>query len=635
MEFLKELNSAQYQAATSQPGPILLLAGAGSGKTKTLTARIAYLIEHDRLSPWQILAVTFTNKAAREMRERLELTLQSDQQLPWLGTFHRVCLMILRRELPALAEGRGDNPIHLYSRQFSIYDEDDATSVIKRILLELQLDPKKISPKTVKNLIDSAKNELMSPDRYQSYAAGYLAETVARVYRRYHELMIKANAMDFDDIIMQTVRLFEKNPELLDKYQTQFKAILVDEYQDTNHAQYTLIKTLAARHQHLFVVGDDYQSIYSWRGADFRNILRFEEDYPSAQVYKLEENYRSTQNILDAARAIITNNQLRTEKKLWTSRGEGALLTVVNCQDDRDEADFVVREIQSLLASGYASEEIAVLYRLNSQSRSLEEQLIRQGQPYRLVGAIRFYERKEIKDALAWLKYLTNPSDLVALSRIINLPPRGIGDKTLEKVIQAIIAEPNPALLTTHSDIPDKAQAFFQLVNQLQPKLLELSPAELINTVLSQSGYLEYIVDGTPQGESRAENIQELLAIAGQFETLDAFLGEIMLLTDADNLDPAGEASKVTLMTLHAAKGLEFRVVFILGLEEGVFPHSRSLNDQTELEEERRLCYVGITRAKEKLYLTNSRSRLSYLGIVSNPPSRFLSEIPEHLIENI
>lgn len=1019
MNLLEGLNPEQQKAVLQSDGPVLILAGAGSGKTKTLTHRIAYLITEKKVSPYNILAVTFTNKAAKEMQERIGKLLAtagvskdgSAVRVPWMGTFHRTCMMLLRRELQPKPDFtvKSDDPVTIpadsilanYGPNFTIYDEDDALVAIKRAMNELALDTKKFNPRAVKSFISGAKNELLTPSGYEPFAQGYFAEHVAKVYRRYQAILRNANAMDFDDIIMNTVLLLQNNPDILAKYQQQFRYIMVDEYQDTNHAQYKLIQLLAASHHNLCVVGDDYQclvkgtlvttdtkhlpiesvtpktilksangfgttalfpvaetqsrhykgpvisietiagrklqatpehicyaqlqvkqnqwfvylmyradkgyrigitkgvrnpgrgevnglmvranqeradkmwilhtteslsearyledllslqyripttlfyansrgitlqqqhidalfktidtrshakqlmedfllfedyphfrpqavtsensqyypgrcltyliefgdnrndkklpwhahrirvttanqaiqqrfleagmsmrvdkkskrietsrkhfdeayalatdisktgdvdlvksarlikenknfswqpashlrpgmlvpvlngdvitideiktvatreydgeiydlnitdvhnfaandiivhnSIYSWRGADFRNILNFEKDYPAASVIKLEQNYRSTGTILEAANHVIKNNTNRTDKKLWTENPAGLPITVIECSDERDEGDFIIQEIRTLVQQGKSYNDIAVLYRMNAQSRLLEEAFLRQSIPYRLIGALRFYERKEIKDVLGFLRYLANPSDLVSLERVINTPPRGIGDKTFQKVVDILQAERTGQ--SSSEAMPPKATEFLHAMEDLRKlsgihdEIPKMTPAEIIDAVVRRMGYKDYIDDGTVEGESRWENIEELIRVASQLETLDQFLEEVALVADVDSYDPSEEA--VILMTLHAAKGLEFPIVFMAGMEEGIFPHSRSLMDPTQMEEERRLCYVGMTRAKEQLYLIRAVRRIGWGGLVSNPKSRFLDELPEHLIDEI
>lgn len=655
MNLLDGLNPEQQKAVLQSDGPVLILAGAGSGKTKTLTHRIAYLITEKKVSPYAILAVTFTNKAAKEMQERISKLLAasghsnngSALRVPWMGTFHRTCIMLLRRELTPKPDFslKTDEPVTLpvddifttYTPNFTIYDEDDTLVVIKRAMNELGVDTKKFNPRAVKSFISGAKNELLTPAGYEPFAQGYFAEHVAKIYRRYQALLRDANAMDFDDIIMNTVLLLQKNPEILAKYQQQFRYIMVDEYQDTNHAQYKLIQLLAESHHNLCVVGDDAQAIYSWRGADFRNILNFEKDYPEAAVIKLEQNYRSTGTILEAANHVIKHNTNRTDKKLWTENPQGLPITVIECSDEQDEGDFIIQEIRTLIQSGKSYNDIAVLYRMNAQSRLLEEAFLRQSIPYRLIGALRFYERKEIKDVLAFVRYLANQNDVVSLERVINTPPRGIGDKTFQKVLDVLQAERNGQL--SQEPMPPKAGDFLAAMEELRKiaglanDVPTMGPAEIIDAVIRRTGYKDYINDGTVEGESRWENIEELMRVASQLESLDQFLEEVALVADVDNYDPNQEA--VILMTLHAAKGLEFPVVFMTGMEEGIFPHSRSLMDPTQMEEERRLCYVGMTRAKEQLYLVRAARRIGWGGMTANPKSRFLDELPEHLVDEI
>ncbi len=644
MDLLAGLNPEQQKAVLQTEGPVLILAGAGSGKTKTLTNRIAYLIEEKRVSPYYILAVTFTNKAAKEMGLRVSRLVGEGTKLPWLGTFHRTCLMLLRRELsPKANQQRAtrNDLLETYGPNFSIYDDDDSMIAIKRAMNELAIDPKKNNPRVVKSFIDGAKNELLTPSQYEVHAHGFFAENVAKVYRRYQTILRDANAMDFDDIIMNTVLLLQNNPEVLEKYQQQFRYLMVDEYQDTNHAQYQLIKLLAKSHQNLCVVGDDSQSIYSWRGADFRNILNFEKDYPNCAIIKLEQNYRSTKTILEAANMIISKNVNRTDKKLWTENKIGVPITAIECESDTDEADFIIQEVRSLASMGHRYSDCVILYRMNAQSRGLEEALLRQAIPYRLLGGVRFYERREVKDIIGMLRFLVNPNDVTSLQRIINVPPRGIGEKGFEKVLLILHSRKEGRL--DPEPMPPKAADFLGLMEKVRQisgitvgdgneKPL-LNPAEVIDTLIRHTDYKQYIADGTIEGEVRWENIKELMNVASQAESIAQFLEEVSLVADIDNYDPDEDA--VILMTLHSAKGLEFPVVFMVGMEEGIFPHSRSLLDAHEMEEERRLCYVGMTRAKERLYLLHTHHRMSWGGIVTNPKSRFLEELPEHLIDQL
>jgi len=631
-KILTDLNPEQQKAVLQTEGPVLVLAGAGSGKTKTLTHRIAYLICEKKVSPCNILAVTFTNKAAGEMTERVNLLIgklvnlnnQTNNQLtkyqpthlPWMGTFHSICVKILRREIKILE----------YSQNFSIYDEIDSVNLIKKILKNLNLDPKKYNPRTIKSYISSAKCEFISDSEYQKYAEGHFQEIAAKVYTEYEKKLKSANALDFDDLLNKTVMLFEKFPKILEKYQNIFQYILVDEYQDTNTPQYLLVKMLASRHKNICVVGDDWQAIYGFRGANFQNILRFTKDYQNTKTIKLEQNYRSTQNILDAAGAIIKNNLNRTEKNLWTQKKGGDLITHYESIDQHDEVNFIAMEINSLIKSKNLSyKDFVILYRTNAQSRAIEEVMLSSGIPYRIIGGLRFYERKEIKDILAFLRLIVNANDSEARDRIINVPPRGIGAKTIKELIGKPVNEKlneNP-----------KIQKFNKMIEGFREKINKLSALEMIDLITEETGYKAYLLDGSEEGEIRWENVEELKSVARNFEKLEEFLIEVSLVTSIDNYDSL--ADSITLMTLHNAKGLEFPVVFIIGMEEGLFPHSRSLLEPAEMEEERRLAYVGITRAKERLYLINAQSRLIYGSIQANSPSRFLLEIPEHLVDKI
>lgn len=613
------LNSEQIEAVKTTEGPVLILAGAGSGKTKALTHRVAYLIKEKNVSPYNILVVTFTNKAAQEMIGRVmkllgnsnlssKFSALSSSQLPWAGTFHSVCVKILRREITILG----------YRKYFTIYDEDDSLSAIKHVMDALEIDKKQYNPRAIKNFISGAKNELIDPTGYKRYAQGYFGEIVQKVYERYQKDLKAANALDFDDIIMKTVELFRNppagGPEVLKRWQGLFKYILVDEYQDTNHAQYVLIKLLAEKHQNLFVIGDDFQAIYSFRGANFRNILDFEKDYPKAKVIKMEQNYRSTKSILGAAQKVIEKNVLRSEKSLWTQNEDGLPATICQAQNDIEEVEFILDEINALKHIG-SYNDFVILYRTNAQSRILEEILMQRNIPYRLIGALRFYQRKEIKDILAFLKLVSNPDDRVALKRIINVPPRGIGKLT------------NYELRST------KTEKFYRMIEELRESAKELKVAQLIESVAYKTGYKDWILDGTEEGEMRWENIEELKSVAERSENLEEFLENVSLVSDIDNYDQKAEA--VTLMTLHNAKGLEFPVVFMVGMEEGLFPHARSFMDPSQLEEERRLCYVGMTRACKRLYLSWAESRMIYGTVSQSQPSRFLSDIPEELVERI
>ncbi len=637
MTILDDLNEAQRTAAITIDGPVLMLAGAGSGKTKTLTHRIAYLLLEKRVQATQILAVTFTNKAASEMRERISTLMgvraDSWSFLPFLGTFHGIANRILRRE----AEYIG------YPPNFLIYDTSDSQAVIKRILRDRHLDEKMYSPGLMLNLISSAKNELLTPAQYKDLAAGKMQEMAAEIYPAYQRALKEAGAMDFDDMIMQFVRLLRENPEVLQKYQNQFRYIMVDEYQDTNHAQYQLIRMLAAAHHNICVVGDDWQSIYSWRGANYENILNFEKDYPEVQVVKLEQNYRSTQTILDAAHSVITKNTSRSEKKLWTDLGAGSKIICETVGDEQQEGRFVVEAVTQLRNQdpSLSLSDFAVLYRTNAQSRTLEESFLRYNMPYQIIGGVRFYERKEIKDMLSYLRYIYQPSDLVSLARIINLPPRGLGESSLSKFFAYVREQGVSALeaMTEPSQIPGltprAARSFEQfatLVTSLRADVERLNLGGLVEVVLRRSGYQDWLSDGSAIAEDRLENLQEFIGVAKSYDHvgLEDFLTEIALIADVDQYKKGVES--VTLMTLHAAKGLEFNTVFMVGMEEGVFPHSRTFFEPMELEEERRLCYVGMTRAKQRLYMVSAMSRMLYGTSQHNAPSRFLSDIPSDLV---
>lgn len=609
-DLLKGLNEEQIKAVQQIEGPVLIIAGAGSGKTRCLTHRIAYLICEKKIAPEQILAITFTNKAAGEMKGRMaDIMGEKRVFLPWMGTFHSICVKILRQDGYLLG----------FNRNFSIYDEDDSVSTIKTVMKEAGIDTKQYAPQAVKSFISGAKNELMDPEEYQKYAQGHFQEIVLRVYKIYQTKLKSAQAMDFDDLIMLAVRLLENNPQVLEKYQKIFKYILIDEYQDTNQAQYILTKLLAKKYRNICAVGDDFQAIYGWRGANFRNLLNFEKDYPEAKVFKLERNYRSTQTILEVAQKVIEKNRHRTEKILWTKNDKGVPVTVFEARNGEDEAEFVGMEIEGLNKAGISLNEFAVLYRTNAQSRIMEETFLKFRIPYRLIGALRFYERKEIKDTIGYLRLLVNPDDEAAEKRVINTPPRGIGEKTIEQSKQG---KENP-----------KITNFWKMIDNFRIASKNLSVDKLIDVIMLKTGYKDYIQDGTPEGETRWENIEELKNVASVAENLETFLEEVSLVSDVDNLDI--DAGAVTLMTLHCAKGLEFPVVFIIGMEEGIFPHSRSLMDAEELEEERRLCYVGMTRAKKRLYLSHAFTRIVYGGIQANTRSRFLDDIPEELIDKI
>ncbi len=635
----------QKEAVLQTEGPVLIIAGAGSGKTRVLTHRLAYLIETRKARAEEILAVTFTNKAAEEMKKRvfkllgLPLSRMNLRTGPLVSTFHSFCAQLLRKEIDKLG----------YDRNFVIYDEDDQLRLVKRVMKDLEIDLTQFNPLSFLAYISSAKNELIGPEKYRDFAGDYIQELVAKIYPVYQRQLEKSNALDFDDLIMLTVKLFEKYPEVLGKYQRRFRYILIDEYQDTNHAQYRLTKLLAAKNKNICVVGDPDQGIYSWRGANIQNILSFERDYPNAKVVKLEQNYRSTKNILKVAHEIIKRNVERKEKKLWTENEDGLPVCLYEALDERDEAEFIVNEVEKLVKENKCSyNDCVVLYRTNAQSRILEEVCLRFDIPYKIVGGISFYQRAEVKDILAYLQLVINPRDSIAFERIINVPPRGIGQTTLHK-LNGLARRNKLALLEVvqnkknFQDFRPQTQKtlenFAKLIETLKEKAKKKSAADLIDEVLTLSGYQDYLQDGTDEGENRLENIRELKTVAREYQdlkpqdSLRAFLEKVALITDVDHYNP--DANALTLMTLHSAKGLEFPYVFIAGMEEGIFPHSRTFFEPSELEEERRLCYVGVTRAKQRLYLVYAQRRALWGDIQVNPRSRFLDDIPEGLLTTV
>ncbi|MBC7233317.1 MAG: UvrD-helicase domain-containing protein [Chloroflexi bacterium] len=657
MDLLSGLNPTQREAVEALDGPVLILAGPGSGKTRVLTYRIAYLVKQCGVDPYNLMAVTFTNKAAKEMRSRLD-RLIGQQQLERLtiGTFHAICARILRREAPAI-----DLPSN-----FIIYDQDDQLGLIRQALRELNLDEKIYRPAAIQAAISKAKRSMLTPEEYNPPT--YWHEAVGRVYSRYQQLLRANSALDFDDLLMFAVRLFTAHPPVLQKYQRRYAYVLVDEFQDTDSTQYELLKLLTATRKNLFVVGDEDQSIYGWRGADFRNILRFRKDYPQARVVLLEQNYRSTQNILEAARHVIALNTQRTDKRLWTSNEAGLPITVHEAYDEQEEAEFTVKEIENLVAKRAVHlRDCAVMYRTNAQSRVLEEAFLRHGIPYKLVGATRFYERREIKDVLAYLRLIHNPYDDVSLKRILNVPPRGIGNKTKEALEQwaqthhvplytalqllkqkqeATVSDQTapeqeapatPAAPPFDSRSTKKLLSLLALLDNLIAAREKSSVLQLLDKLLADSGYSDYIRDSSEEGEERWENIQELRSVAQEYAylppdtALTTFLEDVALVSDVDNLRE--EVDAVTLLTLHMAKGLEFDTVFIVGFEEGILPHSRSLEEPEEMEEERRLCYVGMTRAKRRLYLVYTFRRTRFGNQATSMPSRFLRDIPSRLIQ--
>jgi DNA helicase II / ATP-dependent DNA helicase PcrA len=633
--YLADLNPAQREAVLATEGPVLVVAGAGSGKTRVLTHRIAHLVAACGVKPNEILAITFTNKAANEMKTRLEGILGDTARRMWVMTFHAACGRILRREAPRLG----------YRSNFTIYDQADQVRLAKACLEELERDPKRFPPRGIHSQISMAKNQLVSPDEYKQRVGSFYDQTVADVYEAYQRRLFASNAVDFDDLLMLTVEVLERFPEALTRWQKAFRYVLVDEYQDTNHAQYRLLQLLAGKHGNVFAVGDPDQSVYGFRGADIRNILEYERDFGGAKVIALEQNYRSTNSVLRAANSVIANNRERKPKNLWSELGDGDPVRVVEVEDEHAEARFVAAEIAALAEEGFAGSEIAVFYRTNAQSRVLEDVLVRQEVPYQVIGGPKFYERAEIKDAIAYLQVIDNAYDAVSLARIANRPRRGIGDASLARLasfadaqgisVWEALARPDEAGVGA---APLKAvQRFRGLLESLMAGALELSVPELVERVLERSGYLEALeAERTIEAQGRMENLMELVGVAREYQetasepSLSEFLQQISLYSDQDAL--AEEESLVTLMTLHNAKGLEFRAVFLIGMEEGVFPHSRSLEEQG-LEEERRLCYVGLTRAKERLALTHAAARSLWGSRGYNMPSRFLDELPQEEIE--
>ncbi len=654
---LGNLNQQQKEAVLQTEGSVLVLAGAGSGKTKALTHRIAYLVKEKKIASENILAVTFTNKAAGEMGERVFKLLynklpstnyQLRTSMPWLGTFHSICVRILKEEVHHLG----------YERNFTIYDTGDQKAVIKRVMKELEIDPKNFAPNTIQYFISGAKNELIDEKEYKKYENSPFEKVASDVYVNYQKYLKESNALDFDDLIMKCVQLFEENPKILAKYQDKFKYILIDEYQDTNQAQYVWVKLLAKKNKNIMVVGDDYQAIYGWRGANFKNILNFEKDYKNTKVIKLEQNYRSTDIILDAANEVIKYNKNKTDKKLWTEDTGGRPISIYNAINEQDEAEFIAMELRSLCKNGDLSK-YAVLYRTNAQSRALEEAFMGFDIPYRIVGGVRFYERKEIKDLLAYLRLIMNPNDRESLARAVANPSRGIGPKTMEKyqitrnpstVLRAdkeqTSAQGGPASGRDNKEqISKKLEDFLRMLDEMRGAAADMNLGDLVEHVAIKSGLKKSLLDGTPEGEARWENVLELITVASQSipanneermansNGLEEFLERVALIQDTDSILSGTKA--VTLMTLHSAKGLEFETIFIVGVEEGIFPHSRSLMDEHEMEEERRLCYVGITRAKKNLYMIHCSERNLYGRFQANPVSRFIENIPEHLIDKI
>ena len=641
---LTGMNDKQAEAVQTTEGPLLIMAGAGSGKTRVLTHRIAYLIDEKMINPWNILAITFTNKAAREMRERA-MALNPATSETLIATFHSMCVRILRREADHIG----------YNRNFTIVDPGEQRTLMKRILKNLNLDPKKWNERAILGTISNAKNDLLDEVAYEHQAGDMYTQIVAKCYKAYQEELRRSEAMDFDDLIMMTLRLFDKNPDVLAYYQQRYQYIHVDEYQDTNHAQYQLVKLLASRFKNICVVGDADQSIYGWRGADMQNILDFEKDYPEAKVVLLEENYRSTKKILQAANEVIKNNRNRRPKKLWTQNDDGEQIVYYRANDERDEAVFVASTIDNIIREeGKNFKDFAVLYRTNAQSRTIEEALLKSNIPYTMVGGTKFYSRKEIRDVISYLNLIANPADNISFERVVNEPKRGVGPGTLEK-IRNFAYEQNMSLLDASANImlsPIKGKAaqgvydFANMILNLRDQLDGLSITEAVEAVLDKSGYLDALsMQQTLESQARIENIEEFMSVTKNFDEtntdgredetgidrLGRFLNDLALIADTDDGDM--EAAEVTLMTLHAAKGLEFPVVFLIGMEEGVFPLSRASEEPDELEEERRLAYVGITRAEEILFLTNANTRTLFGKTSYNRPSRFLREISDDLLQ--
>ena len=648
-ELLANMNPRQKEAVMHTEGPLLLMAGAGSGKTRVLTHRIAYLIEEKNVNPWNILAITFTNKAAREMKERVNQLLGSGGEDVWVSTFHSMCVRILRRDVDQIG----------YSRNFTIIDTSEQNTLMKRVLKELNIDPKKYDPRSILGAISNAKNELLTPADYENQQGSLFEQIVGRCYALYQKELRNNQCMDFDDLIMNTIRLFKENEDALQFYQRKFHYIHVDEYQDTNHAQYTLVNLLADRFKNLCVVGDADQSIYGWRGANMQNILDFEKDYPDAAVILLEQNYRSTQTILNAANQVIKNNRNRPDKNLWTENRAGEKITYYRGDSERDEARFIVSEMQKQIADkGRKFGDFAVLYRTSAQSRVIEEMLLKANVPYTMVGGRKFYDRKEIRDILAYLSAIANPSDSLSLERIINVPKRGIGATSVEKLREfaslhewsLLEAAMNVDLANISGKAGKELGSFGMMMDQFAQMIPYLSVTELTKEILDKTGYKQDLINqNNLESQSRLENLEEFLTVTQEFdkrfeaqneddadapeEKLTVFLNDLALLSDVDSYEE--ESSQVTLMTLHAAKGLEFPVVFLIGLEENIFPLSRALMEESELEEERRLAYVGITRAEEELFLTNAFSRTLYGRTQYNRPSRFVEEIEQDLLQSL
>ncbi|MGX4670442.1 DNA helicase PcrA [Cerasibacillus sp. JNUCC 74] len=640
---LRGLNEQQREAVIHTEGPLLIMAGAGSGKTRVLTHRIAYLLAEKGVAARNILAITFTNKAAREMKNRVSRLVGAESEYMWVSTFHSMCVRILRRDIDRIG----------YNSNFTILDSSDQLSVIKQILKNLNIDPKKFDPRAMLGQISAAKNELITPEVYNKQVGNFYERQVGQIYEAYQKMLVKNHSLDFDDLIMQTIHLFKRVPEVLEYYQRRFQYIHVDEYQDTNHAQYALVKMLASRYQNLCVVGDSDQSIYRWRGADITNILTFEKDYPSSRTIFLEQNYRSTKCILKAANHVIANNSGRKPKNLWTENPDGKHIHYFQGATEQEEALFVTEKIQQLTKEeGYSLSDVAILYRTNAQSRAIEDTLVKSNIPYQMVGGTKFYERKEIKDMVAYLRLIANPNDDLSFERVVNVPKRGIGKTSIERLREYAALHDisfNEAVKEIDfTGVPKKAAnalvEFTELIRTLSKQQAFLTATDMVEAVLKQTGYETMLKnERSIEAHSRLENLEEFMTVTKDFEassedkTLIAFLTDLALIADIDQMDESDtvDEDKITLMTLHAAKGLEFPVVFLIGMEENVFPHSRSMLDEEEMEEERRLAYVGITRAEKELYLTNAKMRTLFGRTNMNPISRFIHEIPEELMEGI
>ena len=622
---LEQLNDKQKEAVLYNEGPLLIIAGAGAGKTKTLTTKIAFLIEEKNVNPRNILAITFTNKAAKEMKDRLYMQIGSLSKELQVSTFHSFGLKLLRENYETLG----------YDKNFVIMDSDDSLTVVKKILKDANYDPKIYNPKAIRNKISSCKNEMMTPDIYDKYAVSDYEKVIKEVYEKYERKLHMNNSVDFDDLLLLPIQLFKKNPDVLDKYQELYQYILIDEYQDTNEAQYILTKLLSAKNRKITCVGDDSQSIYSFRGANYKNILNFEKDYKDAKTILLEQNYRSTSNILDAANQVIKNNKMRKDKNLWTSRGEGEKIKYYRSFNERDEAQYVIRKIKEMVNRGIEYKDMAILYRTNAQSRVLEEEMLKENFPYKVIGSFYFYSRKEIKDLIAYLRLIHNSKDNISLLRVINTPKRGIGLKTIENLTLKADTE---GISIYEAIDSGKELEFKNLIERLKEVSQNLTLTELIDKVLDSSGLKQELEsEGSLEAEVRLENLEEFKSITKSFEeregliSLEDFLLEISLISDVEEYKD--DPNRISLMTVHSVKGLEFDRVFVVGMEEGIFPHMNSLMENSEIEEERRLCYVAITRAKEELHLINARRRTLFGKEQANPVSRFISEIGKELLE--